>query len=433
MQNKVRRINRKVLKKYNKVFVAFFIKVIGVASSLLTSIIISRCFSSSGVGIYSLSNSIISICLILSKFGFDIAIIKYISIDYNKKEYGDLHEKLKTICLISTVIALTLSLIIAISASALGELFGKENLGQLLRIMIWVLVPDTLVGLLAATFKAVKRTYTGLIFESVSVNSARCILLILLVIILGNHDIEWVGYTYIIAACLMLLIAYALWKRFTKNWEKNKSEHYSFRPVVKTAYPLLLVNSTNYILNTTDILMIGYLLPASEVGIYNIATKITLFSTMLLGAINALLGPRFAVLYKNEEKEKLSHLVKKASRLMFVGSITITVLLFVLAKPILSIWGEEFVAGTTVLYISLIGQFFVLSTGPLATLLMMCGFEKIHRNNTIFCAILNIILNAILIPKIGIAGAAVASTISLAIKNTYCIYAVKKRLGFFCY
>ena len=421
------------MKKYDKVFIAFSIKVIGVASSLLTSVIISRSFLASGVGIYSLSNSIISICLILSKLGFDIAIIKYISIDYNKKEHGDLSEKLKTICLISTTIALILSFIITISASSLGKIFGKENLEQLLRIMIWVLVPDTLVGLLAATFKAVKRTYIGLIFESVSINVTRCILLIFLVVVLDNHDIEWVGYTYIIAACLVLLISYVLWKKFTKGWNRVKSDHYSFKPVIKTAYPLLLVNSMNYILNTTDILMIGYLLSASDVGIYNVATKITMFSTMLLSAINALLGPRFAVLYKNEEKEKLSQLVKKASRLMFAGSVAITVLLFVLAKPILSIWGEEFVAGVTVFYISLIGQFFVLSTGPLSTLLMMCGFEKVHRNNTIFCAVLNIVLNAILIPSIGIAGAAVASTISLAIKNTYCVYAVKKKLGFFCY
>ena len=425
------------LKKLKRIIGAFSLKVLGTVFSFLTSIIISRNFSTEGVGIYSLSNSILTICMIFSKLGFDIALIKYLSIDFSNKKYGDLSKKLKTIIIISMAIALVLSIIIALSAKGISKVFNKDNLEVLLRIMIWAIIPCTIIELIAAAFKAIKHTQIGLFFESVSVNAMRCIFLILIVVVFKVNEIEWVGYSYIIAACIVVILVYLIWKKIwkkhTKNSDYSVSDNYRFKPILSTAFPLLLVNSTNYILSSTDILMIGYWLPASEVGIYNIAIKITMFSSMLLSAINAILGPNFAVLYKNNDMEKLKSLVKKSSRLMFLCAIVILVFLGILAKPILLIWGEKFVVGVDVLYVSLVGQFFVLATGPLATLLMMCGFEKQHRNNTIICAVLNIVLNYFLIQKLGIVGAALASTISLAFKNLYCVYIVKRKLGFFCY
>lgn len=429
--NKSELINE--VKSLKKVGVAFSIKVIGTFFAFIISIIISRNFSASGVGIYSLTNSILSICAIISKFGFDNSLIKYASIDYSKKRYGNLRKKFKTVIIISSVIAFALSLIITLGASEIASVFNKDDLEILLRIMIWVLIPSTIIELFAAIFKAIKRINIGLFFESVSVNAMRCLLLILLVVILNNKKIEWLGYSFIIAACVILAAAYCLWRYYSKDFDNTVTNHYKFRPVVDTALPLLIVNSTNYILNSTDILMIGFWLSSSDVGIYNIATKITLFSSMLLSAINAILGPKFAVLYKNNEMETLKKLVKRSSRLMFLAAIFISLGLGICAKWILMIWGKKYILGINVLYISLIGQFFVLSTGPLATLLMMCGLEKVHRNNTIVCAVINVLLNFFLIQHIGIIGAAMSTMISLIIKNLYCVYAVKKRLGFFCY
>lgn len=416
-----------------RVFSAFSIKIFGTFFSFLTSIIISRSFSSAGVGIYSLSNSILSICMIIARFGFDLAIIKYVSIDYNKGNHGDLRRSIQYVLKISTLIATLLAVVIFTGSDILAIVFSKPNLSDLLRITIWVIIPSTIIQILAAAYKAIKHVQLGLFYESVTINGMFSFALILTIFVLKNKSLQGLGWAYLIATIIICVSAIIIWKRFSKDFNNNASEKYSFKPVIRTAFPLLLVNSTNYILGSTDILMLGLWLSASDVGLYNIATKITLLSSMLLSAINALVGPRFAVMFEEGKVSELSRLVKKTSRLMVAAAVLICCSLGIFAKLILSIWGSEFVAGASVLYISLIGQFVVLATGPLATLLMMCGLEKVHRNNTVFCAVLNIILNYILIQKVGVEGAALATAISLIVKNVYCVFAVKKRLGFWCY
>lgn len=412
---------------------AFLIKIAGTGFSFITSIIISRNFSSAGIGIYSLSNSILSICAILAKCGFDISIIKYASINYANGKHGNIKLLIQNTLAVSVVIACLLASVVMLSSDLLADIFHKADLGDLLRIMIWVLLPSTIIQLIASAFKGTGKVQIGLIFESVIINAAFSLALLIQIFILKNVRIEGLGYAYLVGTLVIGCIVVTIWKVRSRELNRERDDSYSFYNVIKTSMPLLLVNSTNYILSSTDILMIGLWLSASEVGLYNIATKITLFSSMLLSAINAMLGPRFAVLYANNNIEGLSKLVKKSSRLMLMASIVVFSVFVVSAKWILSIWGKEFISGASVLYISLIGQFFVLATGPLATVLMMCGFEKIHRNNTIFCAVLNIVLNYILIQTMGINGAAVATAASLVVKNVYCVYAVKKKLGFYCY
>ena len=49
--------------------------------------------------------------------------------------------------------------------------------------------------------------------------------------------------------------------------------------------------------------MLGMLRSEAEVGVYNIASKITMLPSMILVSINSVLGVRFSVLYNEGEKK----------------------------------------------------------------------------------------------------------------------------------
>ena len=71
-----------------------------------------------------------------------------------------------------------------------------------------------------------------------------------------------------------------------------------------------------------------------------------------------------------------------------------------------------------------------MSTGSVGYLLIMSGQEKLLRNNIIFVAILNTILNIFLIPKYGIYGAVISSSGSLIIQNIISLFIVRVKLNF---
>ena len=78
-------------------------------------------------------------------------------------------------------------------------------------------------------------------------------------------------------------------------------------------------------------------------------------------------------------------------------------------------FGNEYISGYAALVILCVSQSVCIITGPGGVLLNMSGHEKIVMKILLFSATLNIILNAILIPRYGINGAAISTAISTVI------------------
>lgn len=422
------------IKKYIKPCITISLKFLGTFFTFLVSILISKNLSSSAIGIYSLAYSVLTLLLILSKFGLDISLIKFISIYFSENKGGNIKQTILKSIKSSIAISLSLIIIIELVSPVISiHIFNKPELTNFLRIFTIALLPITICHLLSSFFKGTNKIELGVYFESVIVPQFFSFILVFLFYVFNSKSLNNISFGYLLAAIVSSLIVIALYIKNCKKLNNTVSCNYNFQEVLDTSRPLLLVNATNYLMSSTDTVMLGIWCTSSDVGVYNVAIKITLLFSMIISAINALFGPKFAVLYNNNKIEKLKKLVKKISRYMLVFSIILCLVILIFSDRILLLWGSEFLIAKPVLIISLVGQFFVLSKGPLATLLMMCGCEKQHRNNTIFFSILNTILNIILINMSGIYGAALSTTICLVLKNMISIYTAKKELGISIY
>ena len=419
---------KQLIKDHREPVWSFLIKVFGTGCTFIFSILLGRTLGSSAVGTYSIGSDILTIALILAKFGLDTALIKFISIYYHSKYPGDIRRIMKhsaaTVCLISLIL---ITAIFPLAPWLADHLFHMPDLDHLLRFLIFSTPFIALLHLIASFFKGLGNTKLGLFFESAILPFVSSLFLLLVRLIAGHSDFDLLGLLYLTAAVCSFLIAGLSFLVRLHSVRHQDSPDYDFKQVLQTAHPLLWVNSTNYILSCADTIMLGLWCSSSDVGVYNVATKITLLFSMLLSVVNALFGPRFALLYHEGKLTELRQHLRSISWKMRALSAGLVLLLALASPLILSLWGGSFLRGEPVLLVALVGQFFVLSKGPLATLLMMCGLEKQHRNNTLISAALNILLNACLIPWLGILGAAIATSASLVVKNVLTIR-VSRRL-----
>ncbi|OEU69195.1 MAG: hypothetical protein BA863_00145 [Desulfovibrio sp. S3730MH75] len=95
----------------------------------------------------------------------------------------------------------------------------------------------------------------------------------------------------------------------------------------------------------------------------------------------------------------------------------------------MAIFGKQFAAGGLVLSILAVGQFVNVITGSVGFVLMMCGYERLLRNNIALCAFINLALNYLLIPSLGAIGAAIATATTLILQNLIAAGLVWWRLG----
>ncbi|MDP3142626.1 MAG: flippase [Candidatus Omnitrophota bacterium] len=181
------------------------------------------------------------------------------------------------------------------------------------------------------------------------------------------------------------------------------------------------------IYNGFDVIMMGWMRPASEVGYFTVARRfiggITFFSIFLA---NAALPRYAATLRDGLDKFK----VNTRQFLGVVGLIGAILLILVLFSKKLIVFavGSEYLAASMSFNILMLGAVFVLLNLPFSTALIAAGLEKDVLWQVIASAVLNVGLNFYLIPKWGMEGASLSFVYAEALAVTWVVWLYRNKI-----
>jgi O-antigen/teichoic acid export membrane protein len=181
--------------------------------------------------------------------------------------------------------------------------------------------------------------------------------------------------------------------------------------------PLYLVMFVDLILQQTDGVMIGYFRSAAEVGIYEVSFRFTPFLLLALGSTAQMFQPYIADYFARNELSKISLLYKQVTKIVFIITLPIFLILTIFPVELLAIFGKEFTKGSTCLIILSSGFLFQALTGHTNPILALSGHPRLLFYNNSFMTIMNIILNFFFIQWWGIVGAAIATSVSIVVSN----------------
>ncbi|MEL6437896.1 MAG: flippase [Cyanobacteria bacterium J06621_8] len=204
---------------------------------------------------------------------------------------------------------------------------------------------------------------------------------------------------------------------------------YSRKEWLGVALPLLFKDSAFVVLSQTDTIMIGIMLGSFQVGIYGAGFKTAAGVSFILMGVNAIAAPMFATLHTQGDYAGLQKLTSAVARWMFYPTLAFALLLIITGDRVLGLFGAEFVAARWSMTILILGQLVNVGAGSVGYLMQMTGH---HRQSAFVLgcsAVINLILNAILIPRFGIFGAAIATASTMALWNIWLHQLVVKYLG----
>jgi O-antigen/teichoic acid export membrane protein len=224
-----------------------------------------------------------------------------------------------------------------------------------------------------------------------------------------------------------MINAVAVWNRRLPGIWRERGV-FDTRRLLRTGMPVLLVTSMNLVMGWTDILVLGIWADAKQVGIYGICSRIALLAAFVLGAINVVVAPQFAALHAEGNVAALRRLAQQSAFWASVAAAPALLVLLLVPDLILQLFGPQFNEGAWALRILALGQFANLATGPVGTLLLMTGHEKLMRNNVAASAALNLLGNLVLVSPYGAVGAAASTAFSLAFMNIVSWILVRKKL-----
>jgi O-antigen/teichoic acid export membrane protein len=407
-----------------KASVAFIIRSGGLIFNFIFNVYLARFFGAEGAGVYYLAFTIITVFALISRFGLDNVLVKNIAIYYSNQQF----DKIKGLYVYSVLVTLSLSLIFTLviffTASQVSiHIFHEPKLVEPLRYMSLTILPFSLLNIGSALHQGIKN-----IRDAILVNGALIpfFLLVIILIIRDSYGIEGVIIAYFLSS--VLVFVYAIWRWHLKVPGLMKhSVDFNTRLMLKSSFPMLGIALMNLLIMYSNTFFLGVYVDTELVGIFNIALRVATLTSLLLVAMNSIIAPQFAVLYQNKDMRGLEKLARNSS--FFIGLASGVVLLFFVLFPefVLSLFGEEFKGGKMVLIIISIGQFVNSATGSVGYLLMMTGNEKLMRNNITFIALLSVMLNIILIPRLNILGAALTTAFCMALMNIISVIIVYKK------
>jgi O-antigen/teichoic acid export membrane protein len=362
--------------------------------------------------------------ILLGLFGMSKVIIKEVAIAHNKKDLDHIANVMHSAYWLNGLITISLSILLILASPwVASSIYEEPKLTYPLIIAFVVMTPQVFSRIFSSGLIGFRKIWqSNLVDQALSI-CLTSVLVFVTWLFVQELSVNMVATCYAIGRVGVTLSVGLFWKKIYKN---NVSSKKIFQKLLKTAKPLLLISIAGIVINSSDIIILGFFSEAKDVGTYVVAARIALLTSVLLHISNSALSPKIAALYSENNIKSLEEMIKRITKgLFFIGLFVFLFFIFS-GNWILSIWGEEFEEAYWILIILGFGQLVNLTTGAAGIILIMTGHEKTQRNISLCFMMVFLILSFTIIPIYGALGASIASaTTVVGINITKLIY-VKK-------
>src|SRR5882757_4754011 len=204
---------------------------------------------------------------------------------------------------------------------------------------------------------------------------------------------------------------------------------YDFSGWLAISLPILMVEGFYLLLSYTDVLVLQQFRSSEEVGVYFAVVKTLALVSFIHYAMSATTAHRFAEYHASGDRTRLSAYVAHAIKWTFWPSLAATILLLAMGKPLLWLFGPQFVVGYDIMFVAAIGLVVRSAIGPVERLLNMLGHQHICALAYALAFVMNVALCIALVPRFGGHGAAAATSIALVFETVLLFWIVRRRLG----
>ena len=219
------------------------------------------------------------------------------------------------------------------------------------------------------------------------------------------------------------------------NLHKMISTHpvgdYHFRQHLKPIFIFFGMSVATTIYTNMDSVMLGFIKGAEENGCYDAAVKIKNILVSVVTSLGTVLLPRVSYHWEKGNREEFWKLAKKAAAFEIIAGGSLALFFIIFAQPtIYLVSGKLFERAIVPMEIIMPTLLLIgLSNITGIQILIPMGKEKYVLYSEIAGATVNLIINGILIPRLGAFGAAIGTVSAELVALMYQMWVLRKDLG----
>jgi len=395
---------------------------------IVVSIMVARLLPLNEFGLFSIVISAVMVFQAFSTFGTPQFVQREIAIATSQQLWDRIKSLMRWSSLIVTLVCIAILLALYVW-ECLGGLMLPENKNA---FAVGFLIIPTMAFL--QLWQAQLRGYGSIIAGQISETLVKPGLFILFVFVAISttnfpRSAIFVLVLQLIATIFSLgLVVYLKYLKmgFLKVCKVERASHLNW---LWSSSRFALLSGLAILNNQIGILMVGAISGKADAGVFTVAVKGANLLVVALTAANIALAPRMAKFYNEQCYDKLQKMITRGYRAVALVTLPVFLLFVFAGKIFLSIFGPAFVIAWPALVILSFGQYLFILAGPMGTMLSMAGHERITALGMAISVLVTIGTGFLLIPLMGINGAAFATVLGMMFWNVLLAYLCYKRLG----
>lgn len=388
--------------------------MVGKVFSFLFQVLVAQNFGSEAYGRFAIVSSIILLTASFVILGFKEALVKWVG-------EIDSRERLSGVIRVSFSLSLFLSLVASGILYTLSDwialhIFGSSALTEFLRVVSFALPGIVLARLSGATLLGFERAGAKSFAEEIV--QIGVLLLFTSFFVFFGYSFLAVGIAYSVSFWISSIVGLFLVWWIAGN-ELQAPPVYDLRKMLSFSIPFLFSSQISLLANWADTLLVGYFTTESLTGIYQAAFLLGSAVVIFNGAITASLYPNFSKLIVTDQGTTLTSKYREATRWGVILTAAPVLYLFFSARLSLSmLFGDEFSQAGRALSIIAVGNLLSVTVGPSTEIIKASGDSRFLLITKTAGISVNILVNILLIPVIGIVGAALGTAIMTVVINS---------------
>lgn len=409
-------------------FGAFVVTVAGTGLGLIAHMVVARLIGKNEYGLYALMLSWVAVLATVAQAGQDNNVVRFLPTYVLRGEWG----KARGLRLGIGSLVLAISVAMALVGCAIVHFIGSRDTAAW-RVTFYIGFAMLPVVTQLQQSGAMHRAFKRAVSANAYMVLVRPIVMIpvLLILALG---FQWFDAPMAAAAnglAALAALGASAW-HLSRAWPSSggrAQREYELGAWIRVGGQLSVYSIIWVVGYRLDVLILGAFLGPADVGPYYAATTMAAVGIYILNAVNVALGPFVAERFDAGDLDGLRAVARRAAHISFAGALASSVVLALVGRWALGLFGRGFESAYVPLLILLAGGCVISAFGPVDSILALTRYQKQLSFFVLVGVLASGITAVLLVPRYGATGAAIAFSVAIVIWRSLTFYFAATRLG----
>lgn len=386
-------------------------------------------------GSFFASTSVFLVAIAIAELGSDVSLARWLP-QYLVERRTTAARTCLRICLQSVLVAgILCGIAMMLAGPALAPLVGgatdhRQVTVGLLALAVFVPIAGVYDTVIAAT-----RGYGAMRPSALVERVGRSVLQVLTVAtaILAGAPMAWLSIAWAVPYGVGLVVGAWWLRRLVRAADAYRRPSPLGSAVVTREYwaytlPRAIARICQILLQRADIVLVAVLRSPTEAAVYTAATRFLVLGQLVALAVQNVLAPHLSKLLARNDHEGAERVFQVTTAWTMAVSWPLYLVSVGLAPLLLSIFGDSYDAGELVVVLLALATVVSAVCGPVDTVLLMAGGSKRSLFNNAAALAVDLVLDILLIPTMGMTGAAIGWAAAIVVRNVLPLVQVRGQL-----